>query len=299
MSARGREAAGLRQLQRSFAAAVMTPLNSAGRIRPGAADVRAAKALVKGSRALNSVERLEIYSRSYWFRLLESLGEDFPGTIAILGWQDFSHLALAYLRECPSESFTLRDLGSRLEPWLRRHPKFAGSNRLLTLDMVQLEWAHIVAFDGARAAVLEAADLAGFSARTKLALHPCMSLLELHYPVDELRIGVNASPEGAATASNVALEKKHRLRTGRMAGKLRRSKPGQLFLAVHRFDLNVFYRRLQREEFLLLRALRQGQSVGRAIAAAFEGSPINATEVPALLQGWFAHWAQLGWLCKR
>ncbi len=290
---------GLREIQHRFAAAVMSPLNPEGRIRRNAAAVREAKGLVNGSGGLGSLERLEIYSRSYWFRLLESLGEDFPGTIAILGWKDFATLALAYLKECPSASFTLRDLGSRLEEWLRRHPKFAGTNQLLTLDMVQLEWAHIVAFDGAKSATLEAQDLAGLNAGTKFALHPCMSLLELHYPVDELRISVNASPEGAATASNVALEKKHRLRTGQMAGRLKRSKPKPIFVAVHRVDLNVFYRRLEQEEFRLLQALRKGQPVGRAIEAAFDGSAVPATEVPALLQTWFARWAQLGWLCRR
>jgi hypothetical protein len=33
---------------------------------------------------LTSFERLEIYNRQYWFRLLESLHEDFPGLRAVL-----------------------------------------------------------------------------------------------------------------------------------------------------------------------------------------------------------------------
>jgi len=45
-------------------------------------------------------------------------------------------------------TFTLRNLGSQLEDWLRRNPLYAGSKLTMALDMVRLEWAHIEAYDG-------------------------------------------------------------------------------------------------------------------------------------------------------
>src|SRR5208283_245435 len=82
------------------------------------------------------------------YRLLGSLWEDFPGLRAIIGSRAFDKLARAYLAERPSESFTMRNLGQRLGEWLETHPEYAGRNPALATDMVRLEWAHIVAFDG-------------------------------------------------------------------------------------------------------------------------------------------------------
>ena len=142
----------LLETQRKMAAALMLPLTPGDRMarktNGGVSMAQEAASFIKPNDRLTSVERLEIYSRSYWFRLLDSLRDDFPGLVAILGPTAFERLAKAFLAQCPSQSFTLRDLGSRLESWLREHPDYAGKNRVLALDMVRLEWAHIVAFDG-------------------------------------------------------------------------------------------------------------------------------------------------------
>ena len=92
-------------------------------------------------------ERLEIYNRQYWFRLYTCFEEDFPGLQAIVGRARFDALMRAYLTDCPSESFSLRNLGSRLETWLDHASRASGPSRILALDMVRLEWAHIEAFD--------------------------------------------------------------------------------------------------------------------------------------------------------
>src|SRR5580693_7235917 len=125
-----------------MAAALMRPLVAGDRVDP-----KAPVDYIKPNDRLTSLERLEIYSRSYWYRLLDSLWEDFPGLRAVLGQRAFHRLSRAYLADCPSQSFTMRDLGSRLEGWLRRNPRYAGSRQALALDMVRLEWAHIEAFD--------------------------------------------------------------------------------------------------------------------------------------------------------
>jgi len=281
----------LLETQRKMAAAVMTPLTPGGHV---ARSMRAeAASFLKPNDRLTSLERLEIYSRSYWYRLLDSLRDDFPGLVAVVGSKGFERLSRAYLRECPSQSFTLRDLGSRLESWLAEHPEYAGRNHRLALDMARLEWAHIQAFDGVAREVPGPEDLGALTAAARFGVQPYISLLELQYPVDELRILVNADPEGSTTASNFTLQ--------RSKGKLRqahRLPAEQVFLAVHRLELSVYYRRLTEEEFRLLGALAAGRTVGRAIRDAFAKSSVDAAEIPGLLQEWFARWAQFGWLCN-
>lgn len=254
----------LLETQRCIAAAVMRPL--------GVPVDRDAESILKPNDRLTAIERLEIYRRSYWCRLIDSMTEDFPGLRLVLGKRAFRRMVEAYLEACPSRSFTLRDLGGRLEQWLRQNPEFAGSNPELALDMARLEWADIAAFDGAEDRVLGPEDLNELDPNMGIGLQPYIGLLELKYPVDEIRIG---------------------------ARKPRRLQAERIFLAVHRLEMTVYFRRLRLEEFRLLWELRAGSSVGAAIQKAFEGGETPAEEIPPLLSQWFATWSRFGWLCLR
>jgi hypothetical protein len=70
-------------------------------------------------------------------------------------------------------------------------------------------------------------------------------------------------------------------------------------LAIHRFENDVYYRRIDREAFLLLSAIQQGASLGVAIEAAFSDSRLSAAEQAEKIQEYFAHAAGLGWFCLR
>jgi hypothetical protein len=267
------------EFQRRVAGAVMSPLN--------ASIAAEAKELVKPNDRLTSTERLDIYHRQYWYRILDSFNEDFPGLCAVLGDRAFERLSHAYLADCPSQSFTLRNLGSQLEDWLTMHPDFAGKNLALALDMIRLEWAHIDAFDKAERKALGPEDLIELGPELAIALQPHIGLLELQYPVDELRIKVSRHAEEHAAASNAVMQPARRHIVRRYA----KLKPRRIFLAVHRVEFTVYYRRLEAGEFGLLRAIGQGRPIGEALDAE------TALE-PEQVQTWFANWAQLGWLCR-
>lgn len=279
----------LLQLQRRMARALMQPLTSADRIASGVD-----AGFIKPNDRLTSLERLEIYSRSYWFRVQESLYEDFPGLLAVLGERAFHRLSRAYLNGFPSRSFTLRNLGARLESWLQRNPGYAGKRHRLALDTVRLEWAHIEAFDNAEEKVLGPEDLLELGPSFRVRLQPYVRLLDLQYPVDDARVQVNRVLDGREAASNVA--SKHTRRG--LINRVGRLKPNRIFLAVHRVDFTVFYRRLQWEEFRLLRALDLGRTIAAAIRYAFEGTWAPAREQRSMVEKWFAEWAEMGWLCS-
>ena len=143
----------LAEIQKAFAEALYTPLNAksnlARKTREGKSMKEEAESVIKPNSRLSSLDRLEIYSRSYWYRLLDSLYDDFPGLAALVGMRAFTKLSEAYLAEMPSRSFTLRNLGSRLPAWLEAHREYAGRNVEMALDMAALEWAQIEAFDSA------------------------------------------------------------------------------------------------------------------------------------------------------
>jgi len=285
----------LETLQRQVARAVMTPLTRTERMRRVAPDGRSlaavAKKIIKPNDRLTSFERLEIYNRQYWFRVLDAFSDDFPGLRAVLGDRRFDKVARDYLTDCPSRSFTMRDLGSRLEWWLRKHPEHARGRERLALDMVRLEWAEIETFDGAAEEPVTAAQLQAVdAAKLRLRLQPYIRLLDLHYPVDNLLLEVRQDAP-ADVASNAMAERLKRKKVSAVA----RLKPAPVYLAIHRIENSVYLRRLEREEFTMLSQLRQGRTLERAVLAGFRGSEIPVEERPAHVAAWFQNWASLGW----
>jgi hypothetical protein len=289
---------GLQELQRRVAALVMQPLTEADGMRRKTPDGRAvdaeAETLIKPNRNLTSFERLEIYNRQYWFRVLSSFAEDFPGLRAIVGAPRFERLMRAYLHDCPSQSFTLRNLGARLESWLEVNPKWIEPRESLALDVVRLEWAHIDAFDGACLPHLTPADIESAGLELRVSLQPYIRLLDLTYPVDDLLIEVHDHEGDSNTSSNAARERQLRTRVRRYT----QPEPERIYLAVHRVDDSIYYKRLDREAFLMLRALADQKPLEDSIDIAFENSAMPDEERMNSIQQWFGNWAELGWFCR-
>jgi hypothetical protein len=330
----------LATLQRHVANAVMTPLTPSDRMRRVAPNGRSLAAvadkIIKPNDRLTSFERLEIYNRQYWFRVLDAFSDDFPGLRAVLGDRRFNKLAQHYLTDCPSRSFTMRDIGSRLESWLRNHPEYAGgvaptsiaaassrrisarptsphsnSRHQLALDMVRLEWAEIEAFDSAAEPPVTAAVLVGADpSKLRLRLQSYIRLLDLHYPVDNLLLAVRRDPP-PEVASNAMEERQKRKKVSAVA----RLKPTPVYLAVHRVDNSVYFRRLEREEFTILKFLQRGRTLEQSIVAGFRAArerrppdrrsaATQKRQTPlapriedraAQVSAWFQNWSSLGW----
>ena len=58
----------------------------------GARSSDLAPRFIKPNDRLSSFERLEIYNRVYWFRVLDCLYDDYPGLRAVLGERKFMKL---------------------------------------------------------------------------------------------------------------------------------------------------------------------------------------------------------------
>jgi hypothetical protein len=288
----------LEQLQRAVFEVTRQPLTASERTRPRLPDGRSvgdiAKTLIKPNSRMSSLERLQVYNQQYWFRLMASFAEDFPGLRSLLGERKFEKLAIAYLNACPSESFTLRNLASRLETWLRKNRKYVAGIERAAFDMLRLEWAHIEAFDGPEWPPLGPQDSGGLSGDAVLRLQPHLHLLKLAYPVDELLLQVRGLAEQAGTASNAVLKfpNTDKVQRARVPG------PQRVYLAVYRLDGAVYFKRLTREGFALLQALRSGKSLEQAVEASFFRGRRSLERTGAQLQEWFKEWSFLGWFAK-
>ncbi len=254
-----------------------------------------ASKLIKPNSRCSSFERLEIYNRQYWFRLLDCLVDDYPGVRSIIGQEKFEKLSEAYLQKYPSRSYSIRDLGSHLADFIARHPKLIGPQQKVAYDMARLEWARVVAFDGPTLPSASGVEIArAGAAKLKLALQPHISLLELDYPVDELSLAQKRAEilRTEAGTTNRAKNKKYKAITN--PRKQRR------YVVVHRIDNAVYFKSLEPAQFYILWAINCGKSIEQACAFALR--KVTALDrralTPQSLQLWFGHWASFGWFCK-
>ena len=287
----------LLDLQKRMAAAVMEPLTRQESMRKvrrdGVGMEREAAAFIKPNEALTSLERLEIYNRQYWFRLYSSFEDDFPGLMAVLGRRQFERVMRAYLDARPSMSYTLRDLGSRLHSFLVEHEELTAPKSRLAQDVVRLEWAHIEAYDAATIPPPTRDFFASITDETVLRLQPCIRLLDLSYPVDELLIAVRQDAGSNDTSSNNATAAR-KIPAVRRVSQLA---PTPIWLAVHRQEFTVYYKRLLPEEYRMLTAIQSDATLGEVFATAFKDSAMDEAAQAAILEESFQQWAVLGWLC--
>jgi hypothetical protein len=284
----------LATLQRLMAQTIMRPLTSTETMQREASTV--AEQIILPNDRLAAFERLQIYNQQYWWRLLGNFGEDFPGLRAVLGETVFDRLAIAYLEECGSTSWNLRDLGSKLPDFVKQHPELTAPRHALAFDMARVEWARVVAFDGPEHPAIDPKSLQkARPERLRFELQPHITLLELSYPIDELLRKLKESDVETDSLSNAVVAKRPRRRVAISARPSRHA----VFLAVHRVDFSVYYKRLEPEAFRVLVALQSGATVAAACENAFRGAKELPEQSAAKVQTWFATWARFNWLWSR
>lgn len=273
----------------------MQPLTAEGDMRPRWRDGRSMKnvasSFIKPNDRLTSFERLEIYNRQYWYRIKDCFYDDYPGLRAILGEDRFERVALAYLKQFPSESFTLRNLGRRLVKFLEANPRLIKPLQKPALDMARLEWAHIEAFDNEAKPKLQVDSLLGADPdRVRLGLQPYLKLLQLGYEWDNFLVKLKHGEALRSEASNAMSQR----RTGQRRQAKKHLRPKTVLLAVHRHDDTVYYKRLQPAQFRLLSAFKTGATLAEACEALAETGELDAEQI----KNWFETWASLGWFCQ-
>jgi hypothetical protein len=293
----------LADLQRAMWRVVSRPLTDDSQMQRRWTDGRPTSAvaaqIAKPNDRLTSFERLEIYNRMYWFRVLDSLYDDCPGLRGVLGDKKFIALAEAYLVKYPSASFTLRNLPSRLAQFIRAQPRYTRPHTALCHDLARFEWARVVVFDTASQPVFTVDDLLDVpparQGKLKLALQPYLQLLRLEYPVDDFLLGLKreagllrGEASNAPTAQHRQKERKTRLPAR-----------ARTHVAVHRLDGQIYFKKLEPAAYRILVALRAGATLEQALATGIPRAKKSRADWATRVQGWFRTWMELRWLCRR
>ena len=288
----------LKKIQSEVFGLISNPLDSkqmmASTLRNGRATRQVAERFIAHNDRLSSSERIEIYNRQYWFRLIDCLYDDFPGLRALIGEKHFYDLTVAYLTKHRSTDFTLRNLGSNMVTFLKKEPRWLGRQAQVALEMAQFEWAQVVAFDGPELPLLVFDTLQGRDPK-EIILHvqPYITPLALSYPLDDFVLALRKTESHRAEAS---AERARPIEKSKKVRGLPKRSP--TFLVVHRFQNTLYYKRISKPAFILLTALMKGKSLHHACLAAgrtFSSKEIRADLPAKEIQQWFTTWSGLGW----
>jgi hypothetical protein len=287
----------LRDLQRRTGAAIMRRLSPSNQMQKTWSDGRPTAAVVgefiKPNDRLTSFERIEIYNKQYWFRLIDCLYDDYRGLAAVIGQNKFSRLTIEYLERYPSRCYTLRDLGSHLVDFLIERPDLVQPRTELAIEIARFEWAQVVAFDGLALPAVGIDDLLGANpAKLRLAVQPYITLLELHWGLDDWTIALKKSANTLRSEASNAVESDQ----PKVKKRPPLPKKERVYLAVHRFENSLYYKRLEPAAYRMLTALRDGKSLTSAAATVSEFDAHR--DWSADVQKWFTNWTTMGWFCK-
>src|SRR3954470_2970810 len=287
----------LRAVQEFMAGALFRPLASGDRMqtrwKDGRPMKRVTEEVIKPNDRLTSFERLEIYNRVYWFRVLDCLYDDFPAVNAIIGQPRFHRLITAFLAEFPSASYTLRDLGERFPRYIQDHPELTAPHTFQAHEAAVFEWAQVIAFDSEAKPGLNVDAFLGVDPTAlRIGLQPYLTLLQLEHPWDDFILALKKHAEVRDTNSNTMAEATEHKAVRRP----RRPRPERIQVVVHRYNSFLYYKRIEPAAFAILQALQSGETLAEACGRGVELAP---AEPPfgEVLQRWFHDWAALGWMC--
>jgi hypothetical protein len=294
----------LDELQRWLQAVVTHPGGAAAGIDSAEARDQIALAprqverVVTRSQALSAIERLEIYNRAYFARLLECLREEYSVLAAALGSELFDSFAIGYLEAHPSQSYTLSRLGAGFPEFLAdTRPKTGGT--LVTppdssseengpiadwpeflIDLARLERAINEVFDAPGCEgrpLLDGTKLSAISParwpETRLVCVPCLRVMQLSHPVNDYFSAIRRGEKPPIPA------------------------PAPTHLAITRRDYRVLRYPLEPAQQELLQALLEGEPVGRAIERAAAVSLLTYAQLAGALREWFRFWTAEAFFC--
>lgn len=157
----------LLDLQKDFMAALMQPLTGEDR----AGTPFAALALAENSRPRERVlahltpseklgprERFSLYHRQYWYRIIDSIAEDFPRTRGLLGEDVFWLCVEQYLIANPPRDSTLLSLGWAFADFLLHANAVRPEARLWANALACAEYAKLSVFAAGESVVPETLD---------------------------------------------------------------------------------------------------------------------------------------------
>jgi hypothetical protein len=224
----------------------------------------------------SSSEQLEVYTNAYHYRLFDVVWDDYPVLAAYLGEDNMEEVVHAFVRSTLSEHYSLSPYTRKLTEWLETAEVgkvFKKKDRAVAIDLARLESA----LDEVQA---DLPDSAPFSPEQLQVTSP-EDFMALQLPVRTASFLLafdHTVNEYLTAVKHEETPKEVRRETN--------------YLLVFRDEEDIWRMPLEKEEFYLLSALKEGKPIGEAIMAAVEHTEADEEALMGKFQTWFANWTQ-------
>ena len=84
-------------------------------------------------------ERLNVYSKGYLIRFIETLQGDFPALLFLLGKDEFEQLSIQYINANPSHHFSITIYGKKIPEFIHNYSQL--KEKCAYSDLAKFEWA--------------------------------------------------------------------------------------------------------------------------------------------------------------
>ncbi len=234
--------------------------------------------LVLPSPNLEPAQRLAIYQRGYYARLLQCLEGQYKALCHALGKDLFRDFATEYLRVYPSASTTLSDLGARFPQWLSENrPDKDEEQKEVWIDfMVELaryEWAVYLFFDKPGHEGLPLAD--SLTPDDALVPQTSMQLHRFSFPVAGYYHAIADGHDPDIPA------------------------PFDSHLVIVRVHYRIGIHRLTQPQSQLLQFMLDGLEAPEALAKLAQAHGKPEEEIRTLWSGWKRSWCEAGFFGVR
>lgn len=152
----------------------------------------------------SAAQRLDVYFQAYRLRLVEALGNDYPGLKGFVGDAEFERLAHAYIDRHPSRERSIRWFGRSFAQFLRSRPR--DDAHPAPADIAAFEWARGEVFDEADAPLVTTKAIAALAPEDwpelRLTLSPAVRRLHLQWNAPAICKTLAAGEPAPAPESN-------------------------------------------------------------------------------------------------
>ncbi len=231
-------------------------------------DIEILSHMIRGDERLSALQRIAIYGDAYFYRLLDSLKEDFPATLAVVGEAEFHGLVRSYLTEYPPTEPSIFYAGRYLADLLQDHR--LQKRWPFVADLARLERTVIEVFHGPDAKALTADEMRGVAPaewpELSVRTIPALQMLSCEWRVGDVLRAV----EGGTAPKEPA------------------HVPGSIL--VWRQGMEVYYREVEAPERAALEVASKGTNFAAlcgTFASRLEGED-PAAEINRILTRWLA-----------
>ncbi len=228
---------------------------------------------IQGNDRLSPAARLDIYANMYFYRIRDSLKEDFPAVLKCLGETGFHNLITSYLAKNPPTHFSLRYAGQYLPRFIRNSKEVQKYPFLA--ELARFEWDLLTSFDAVDNPPLVIEELKKIApdqwSQLVFNLSPSLIVRKYKWPVDQIH---------------------SRLLAGKKI-KVPEKKP--IVFCIWRQNYRVHHRplidRLEQKSLILL---QKGKSFGDMCQTAAKN--IGIDQAPSAMASLLSRWVHHHWL---